>query len=324
MALFIKENGSLKQVSIGHEISKPEQEKNVSLDLASGDQIVTPDSGKVLTQVLIKKPVTLLASNIKKDVNIAGVVGSYEQVDYLSKSIQYDYDNEGYTFTTNVTHLRRYAFDYDKNITEITFTNGVQFDSYCLADTYHLKKCTFQNGLLRSDSEQSTFYNSTIEEINGNIYALKNQSCYNCSSLKRINSNVDGQINLTGCVLIGPSCFGNCSLIEHVNASDIVYVSGSYNGQLGGFAFQNCTNLKTIDLGLCRSIQAGAFYQCSSLTDITIRYDSGVATLGNTSAIPTGQNIKIHVPSDRISSYQSASNWTTLYNNGDITFVAIQ
>lgn len=54
------------------------QTKTMDLDMASGDQVVKPDSGKVLSQVTVKKPSTLAAENIKKDVNIGGVVGTYE------------------------------------------------------------------------------------------------------------------------------------------------------------------------------------------------------------------------------------------------------
>lgn len=42
------------------------QTKTMDLNMASGDQIVKPDSGKVLSQVTVKKPSTLAAENIKK------------------------------------------------------------------------------------------------------------------------------------------------------------------------------------------------------------------------------------------------------------------
>lgn len=48
--------------------------------MASGNQVITPTSGKVLSKVTITKPSTMLATNIKKDVNIGGVVGTYEGV----------------------------------------------------------------------------------------------------------------------------------------------------------------------------------------------------------------------------------------------------
>lgn len=54
------------------------QTKTVALSMADGDQTVTPDSGKVLSSVTITKPDTLIPGNIKKDVNIGGVVGTLE------------------------------------------------------------------------------------------------------------------------------------------------------------------------------------------------------------------------------------------------------
>lgn len=57
---------------------KEEQEKTAALAMAAGDQSVTPDTGKVLSKVTITKPATLVAANIKKDVNIGGVVGTLE------------------------------------------------------------------------------------------------------------------------------------------------------------------------------------------------------------------------------------------------------
>lgn len=54
------------------------QAKTVDLAMSTGNQTITPDSGKVLTSVTVNKPATLVESNIKKDVNIGGVVGSLE------------------------------------------------------------------------------------------------------------------------------------------------------------------------------------------------------------------------------------------------------
>lgn len=58
--------------------AKTEQAKTVDLAMASGNQVVSPDSGKVLSDVTITKPTALVASNIKKGVNIGGVTGTYE------------------------------------------------------------------------------------------------------------------------------------------------------------------------------------------------------------------------------------------------------
>ena len=49
----------------------------VNLSLASGNQTVNASSGKYIKSLTITKPSTLVASNIKSGVNIAGVNGSY-------------------------------------------------------------------------------------------------------------------------------------------------------------------------------------------------------------------------------------------------------
>ena len=56
----------------------PSETKTVDLNMASGNQVVNSSSGKWMTSVTVNKPATLLPENIKKDVNIGGVVGTME------------------------------------------------------------------------------------------------------------------------------------------------------------------------------------------------------------------------------------------------------
>lgn len=323
MALFIKKNGSLQQVAIGHEISKPEQQKNVSLDLASGDQIVTPDNGQVLTQVLIKKPVTLLASNIKKDVNIAGVVGSYEgDVNKnLNKSINDDSDL--YDFICEVENIRFMSMYYDKNVQSITFTksNVTCASNGCFQILNNLKYVYGNNTTLLAF--QNLFYNCpSLELVDGvNIKCITADTFNNSTGLKRVNSNTDGIFNMTGTM----QCVGlsNLPLMQHLLLPDMGFIQGSYRGHIE--YIQNNVNLIDVYIGGDPyNIRSGTFNGCTSLTDITININR-VLTLGNASILQNvGHAVTIHVPSNLISSYQSATNWSTLYNNGDITFVAIQ
>ena len=56
----------------------PTEAKTVELSMPSGNQTVSPSSGKFLSAVTVKKPATMLPENIKKGVNIGGVVGTLE------------------------------------------------------------------------------------------------------------------------------------------------------------------------------------------------------------------------------------------------------
>lgn len=78
VASNIKTGVSIGGVTGTLEVKKEEEVKTVDLAMASGNQTITPTSGKVLSQVVVKKPATMLPENIKKDVNIGGVVGTLE------------------------------------------------------------------------------------------------------------------------------------------------------------------------------------------------------------------------------------------------------
>ena len=56
----------------------PTEAKTVELSMPSGNQTVSPDAGKFLSAVTVKKPATMLPENIKKGVSIGGVVGTLE------------------------------------------------------------------------------------------------------------------------------------------------------------------------------------------------------------------------------------------------------
>ena len=74
----IKTGVSIGGVTGTLEASKEEETKEVDLAMSSGNQTITPTSGKVLSQVVVKKPATMLPENIKKNVNIGGVTGTLE------------------------------------------------------------------------------------------------------------------------------------------------------------------------------------------------------------------------------------------------------
>lgn len=52
--------------------------RSVSLNMADGDQVITPHPGKVLSQVTVRKPAALKPHFIKNNITIGGVVGTYQ------------------------------------------------------------------------------------------------------------------------------------------------------------------------------------------------------------------------------------------------------
>lgn len=62
------------------------------LNMTSGDQIVTPSEGKLLSQVTIEKPDTLIPENIAEGIDIAGITGTLaaggtSAIQHFSKSV---------------------------------------------------------------------------------------------------------------------------------------------------------------------------------------------------------------------------------------------
>ena len=84
------------------EIPLPKEEQEAIVDgfiFQSGDVVVTPSTGKVLTKVTVVKDIDLVPENIVKNVNIFGVVGTSAIAVELTQA-QYDalvvYDNNTY------------------------------------------------------------------------------------------------------------------------------------------------------------------------------------------------------------------------------------
>ena len=55
-----------------------EKSKTEPLNMSEGNQIINPDAGTTMSQVTIIKPDTFIPENIKKDVNIGGIIGTLE------------------------------------------------------------------------------------------------------------------------------------------------------------------------------------------------------------------------------------------------------
>ena len=157
-----------------------------------------------------------------------------------------------------------------------------------------------------------------------------------CSSLKTVNlqnATTVGVRVFFGCaaleaadvrksVSISEKLFSNCFKLESVNCQSATTISNS------GFA--SCPALTTIDLPAVGSIDTYGFYGCKNLTTIVLRKTSAICSLKNINALQTtpfasdGTGGTVYVPAALIESYQTATNWSTLYAAGNCNFVAIE
>lgn len=120
----------------------------------------------------------------------------------------------------------------------------------------------------------------------------------------------------------GQNVFKGCTSLKSVSMPKMQTVQA--------YAFQDCTDLEFADLSLCTAIAAAGFITCKKLQTVILR-SSSVVSLGNVNAFQNtplrgydGLSGVVYVPSSLISSYQTASNWSSIYAEGHLTFSAIE
>ena len=157
------------------------------------------------------------------------------------------------------------------------------------------------------------------------------------------------EINMPELLVFGSSTFSNLPNVEKIyipkanSAANISYafstcpklkaiaLPGLINS-LPMRAFNECTALEAVDIAVNISGSNGyQFYHCSSLTALIIRKTDSVATLGSTNAFSgtpfasgSSTPCTIYVPSDLISTYTSATNWSTVISRSQVTITAIE
>lgn len=115
--------------------------------------------------------------------------------------------------------------------------------------------------------------------------------------------------------------FQDCTGLERVMLESLVQANIRFT--------YNCKSIKEIILPAVTMIERGAFNGCTSLQTVVLKSNT-VCSLENVSAFTStpfasgGTGGTVYVPSALIESYQTATNWSTLYAAGTCDFVAIE
>ncbi len=161
----------------------------------------------------------------------------------------------------------------------------------------------------------------------------------------------------SGVTSISSSAFNSCESIPSIECNGTIttfsnssFLGSSYHPmQLASASFPNmavsslgtafgssntanaCKLLAFADVGKTKAIAANAFANCNALQTLVLRRTDAICTLANVSAFLNtpmrGYNSltgTVYVPSALISTYQTATNWKTLYDGGTLTFAAIE
>ena len=88
---------------------------------------------------------------------------------------------------------------------------------------------------------------------------------------------------------------------------------------------QGNVNFESIDFGAAQNDLAGLLNKTKPLTSgIILRKADSVVNIGSGAFASVTGPITVYVPNGLIESYKSATNWSTYFNNGKVTFAAIQ
>lgn len=241
-------------------------------------------------------------------VNVSGGGGE----DKLAKSL----NNTLTSYSSDdVTSLPERAFIKRTNLQTISLPNansfdsvGYQFDGCSSLTNVNLPKLTLVTTyMFRNCTSLQTFdFTNVINMTNGKIFS-------GCSSLEGVYAP-----KATGLGTWDSQAFYNCI--------SLVYARFPINNSvMRQECFSGCTSLKLIDAGVVTNFSNGNnFKNCTSLEVLILRRTS-VSPLGNTNNFDgITQTVDVYVPNDTISSYRTASNWSTLYANGIVDFKKLE
>lgn len=284
----------------------PTQEKTVDLDMANGNQVITPDDGYLLTKGTIVKPDTLVPANIKKGVNIGGVVGEMESADSLAGIID-----------GSLTH-----FVMPPDITKIAawrFYNFKKLVSADLGNVEDIGDAAFEQTSLTNIIIPVTVKRLGIGSFSGNAM---------CTHL---SGSMDGDIE--------SSAFNGLEKLKECDISNFhIHKLGSNAFRYVGFYRSNPDkNILVLDFSNSdfRSIPANCFEYDrymqfifpKTVKEIEVSAFSSVRnselyfptqsppTVFNSNAWSSTTNNKIFVPYKVINAYKTATNWTTQASN---------
>lgn len=203
------------------------EQKSVTPDFSSGDVTVSPDSGyDALSSVVIQKDSDLTPQNIKKDVNVFGIVGTAETggvaVNPHPTSLAY----AGAQYTGSNSHSDILPFDCAW-VTEVDLQN--------IDASNGLKNVFYNNTTITNLDLRGWDFESAEVTSYQNMF-------YGCSNLVTIQ----GTLKLTK---FGTSSgfFSGCTSLVNLPITN--------------FGFSTTTNSVTLDLSACGSLDADTMIQ---------------------------------------------------------------
>lgn len=187
------------------------------------------------------------------------------------------------TIKSGTTIIEEGAFHFCNKLASVTIPDSVtSFGQYAFANCQHLTSVEIPSGVTTiSNNCFATCSSLQSITMSDNVTSIGDYGFNGCSNLKRLNSNVDGVLNMpTSLTSIGTRSFASCYGFTSVNIPNGVTSIGQY-----------------------------AFYNNSYLQSVTIEATIP-PTLGNNAFVNTN-DCPIYVPSASVNTYKNTSGWSS-------------
>lgn len=233
------------------------------------------------------------------------------------------------TLPSDLTTIAAYAFYNWSTLLLTSLPSGItSIGNSAFGGCTSLDLTSLPNGLTSIGTY--AFWNChslTLSTIPSSVTSISSGAFQYCNSIETMTCE-GALVNISGNLFTGSSTYP--PIIREVYFPN--QVGSVQAGAFGSTTVANaCQQLEIADIGKATYIYSNAFTNCYKLQTLIIRKTGSICNLSYANAFDntpmSGYNSltgTVYVPNALISTYQTATNWKTLYDAGYITFVKIE
>ena len=233
------------------------------------------------------------------------------------------------TLPSDLTTIGEYAFYNYTKLALTSLPDGLtSIGSYAFYNCTNLALTSLPDGITSIGSYAFQKCSSlALTSLPDNVWEIGGSAFQYCKGITSLSGNC--RITTFGSAAFNGNSTNRMQL-AHVSFPNMAVASLST--VFGSSTANNaCQLLEDADIGNTSGIAANAFANCNKLQTLILRKTGSICTLANVNAFLNtpmrGYNSlsgTIYVLSALISTYQTATNWSTIYGEGHVTFAAIE
>lgn len=274
-------------------------------------QNITPDSGyDGLSKVTINAVTSAIdsdikAANIKSGVNILGVTGTLVEAEDVSSEL----NSQSSLLTTQEATI-------DSIIAALEGKAGGSGGSEDLTEELTAQTTLVTNQTTKVNTVKNLLNTVQVGDkgiedglVTGALTGVYKNNRVNTIGGERLRATAITGLECENVLSVGGEGCRECKSLKYIKLPKCT--------SLGSYSFGLCNVLEKVELGAATSIGQYSFYNSTALKELIISTET-VCSLANANAL-TGTAIAsgtgyIYVPANLVSSYKSATNWSTYAN----------